>query len=693
MPSAEVERSSRILGYSLYAVTGAILFFGLICRLIFAARSAEIRYDVSPESQVPISRSRKPSSFMTKFKRNWVVPALFGRKHITPMGWWTFPTRGQTVLIFSYMALNIIFLVVNPPPLSNNDGYERSAQLEMLKFLADRAGFLALYNLPIIFLLAGRNDFLIWLTGWTYGTFHVFHKWIARIAAALALFHSIGYAAYAYSEGMYSHPQFWWYGVTAIIVMVLILCFAVLPIRQKWYEVFLAAHIIGAASFLAFLLHHLRFSSSHSYDPWVWACVALWSFDRLARAIRIALINFKFFKLNRHLAKAKFIKGTDVIQLTVYPSQDEVGYYAGAHFFVYLPDTLRFWESHPFTAAHWRPKGPTLTAQASQTQVSAIPPRTPPRTHPRIPPRTHPRIPSRTHPRIPSRTHSRNPPRTPPTYIPPPRVSAALEKLKEELNEGLRYELKQELKEEFREISISGSSDDEQEDDSFRKEISYGRDATKAVVGSSRKGPARPKLTFLIRPRKGMTATLQKWLQQHETMEDGSGQKRQLEINCLIEGPYGQNRPVHLYETVVLVAGGIGVSMTLAYLDDYIARKREGQTLTRRVVFLWSVKEAEVMERFMRKKLPKTGGRDDIVMKLYVSIPEPKVSNKLPGVKYKRPKLLDTLNGEKRKLVGKMAVLACGPPGMVDATREAVVDGLYQEENKVVDYFEECYGW
>jgi hypothetical protein len=29
---------------------------------------------------------------------------------------------------------------------------------------------MAFYNLPLLFLLAGRNDFLLFLTGWSYGT-------------------------------------------------------------------------------------------------------------------------------------------------------------------------------------------------------------------------------------------------------------------------------------------------------------------------------------------------------------------------------------------------------------------------------------------------------------------------------------------------------------------------------------------
>lgn len=59
---------------------------------------------------------------------------------------------------------------------------------------------LSLWNMPIFFLLAGRNDFLVWLTGWSYGTFHVFHKWVARVSALMGMVHSVAYAVYMYQS-------------------------------------------------------------------------------------------------------------------------------------------------------------------------------------------------------------------------------------------------------------------------------------------------------------------------------------------------------------------------------------------------------------------------------------------------------------------------------------------------------------
>jgi hypothetical protein len=38
-----------------------------------------------------------------------------------------------------------------------------------------------------------RNNLLLWFTGWDFGTYNNFHRWIARIATLEAVVHSIGY--------------------------------------------------------------------------------------------------------------------------------------------------------------------------------------------------------------------------------------------------------------------------------------------------------------------------------------------------------------------------------------------------------------------------------------------------------------------------------------------------------------------
>ena len=46
---------------------------------------------------------------------------------------------------------------------------------------------MAINNLPVMWLFATRNNFLLWATGWEFATFNMFHRWIAR-ACGLEVF-------------------------------------------------------------------------------------------------------------------------------------------------------------------------------------------------------------------------------------------------------------------------------------------------------------------------------------------------------------------------------------------------------------------------------------------------------------------------------------------------------------------------
>lgn len=172
-----------------------LLIVGLVRSLYYSVRNARMNYDIDSESQGPVAwRTYPPSAMSNWFKRNIQYPALFRGRHRKPIGWYTFPTRIESILVASYWMLNVIFLVVHPT------GKVNGRMVDSVKMIGDRAGTLSLWNMPVFFLLSGRNDFLVWLTGWSYSMFHVFHKWIARVSALMALVHSLAYAIYMYQS-------------------------------------------------------------------------------------------------------------------------------------------------------------------------------------------------------------------------------------------------------------------------------------------------------------------------------------------------------------------------------------------------------------------------------------------------------------------------------------------------------------
>jgi hypothetical protein len=72
-------------------------------------------------------------------------------------------------------------------------------------YVSDRAGIIATVNFPLLWVFAARNDVFMWLTGWSFATFNVFHKWLARIITVQAILHSVGYTVHAYLGGPRVH--------------------------------------------------------------------------------------------------------------------------------------------------------------------------------------------------------------------------------------------------------------------------------------------------------------------------------------------------------------------------------------------------------------------------------------------------------------------------------------------------------
>lgn len=79
-------------------------------------------------------------------------------------------------------------------------------QKQILRYVSDRTGIISFANFPIIWLFGMRNNMLMWATGWGFGTYNNFHRWVARIATVQAIIHSIGYTILIFI-GMSSVPE------------------------------------------------------------------------------------------------------------------------------------------------------------------------------------------------------------------------------------------------------------------------------------------------------------------------------------------------------------------------------------------------------------------------------------------------------------------------------------------------------
>lgn len=55
----------------------------------------------------------KGTKAWTWIRKHFILPALFGQRHLEPIGWVTLPTRIQVLAVGAFIGVNTIFLVID----------------------------------------------------------------------------------------------------------------------------------------------------------------------------------------------------------------------------------------------------------------------------------------------------------------------------------------------------------------------------------------------------------------------------------------------------------------------------------------------------------------------------------------------------------------------------------------------------
>lgn len=99
-------------------------------------------------------------------------------------------------------------------------------------------------------------------------------------------------------------------------------------------------------------------------------------------------------------------------------------------------------------------------------------------------------------------------------------------------------------------------------------------------------------ISVLIKAVGGWTTKLRSYILSNSGKEPFEPHSK---ITASVEGPYGHESPYHLmYENLVLVAGGSGISPFLAIMSDLLHRIRDGKPcVPKNVVLVWSVKRSK----------------------------------------------------------------------------------------------------
>lgn len=269
------------------------------------------------------------------------MPALAGKRraesfHALPLVEWLLPTRLETLTVGGFFALLVVLCAVDehyiPAPW-------RSAKETVGTLVADRTGIIATMLTPLMVLFAGRNSVLQLVTRWKSTTMMVFHRWIARMVVLLALVHASCYTKVLKLEMRYPSEfaeDYLRYGVVALVCGGVICVQALLYFRRRWYDIFLAVHIVLAIFWVVGTWFHLSYMG---YSQMMYAVFAVWAFDRAVRLGRLCFFGFP-------TARVTLVEDTLRVEI---PRPGHWKGIAGGHVWVHFGLGFHFWQCHPFT--------------------------------------------------------------------------------------------------------------------------------------------------------------------------------------------------------------------------------------------------------------------------------------------------------------------------------------------------------
>lgn len=284
--------------------------------------------------------------FANKIRKNLTLPALFGQNHMRPVNFLhlfniSAPTRGQSLIVFIYLCLNILLLLINYELYTPNPFLE-SRSIQILTYLGHRSGIMAFSQLPLIVLFASRNNPFEHFTGWSFSSFQVYHHWVARMMVLHALIHSICFTAIAYKSGTvefrWHHVRNWRFGNAAMYIAIAMILFSTKIFCRRVYELFVIFHRFAFIFFFIGLWFHCV---DFGWMVWLYITFAFYLAEQLMRIIKQIHSGFLiqgFFCLDGD--------GTIKVSLA-YSGRWKPK--PGNFIYIRILQNKYFWQNHPFT--------------------------------------------------------------------------------------------------------------------------------------------------------------------------------------------------------------------------------------------------------------------------------------------------------------------------------------------------------
>ncbi|TVY84944.1 Ferric reductase transmembrane component [Lachnellula suecica] len=199
----------------------------------------------------------------------------------------------------------------------------------------------------------------------------------------------------------------------------------------------------------------------------------------------------------------------------------------------------------------------------------------------------------------------------------------------------------------------------------------------------------KTKMSFIIRARTGFTEKLYK---KAEASPDGK-----FYTKCFAEGPYGGMHMMHSYGTVMMFAGGVGITHQVPHVRDLVAGYANGTVAARKIVLVWIIQSPEHLEwirPWMTSILAMDKRRDVLRIMLFVSRPRSTKEIHSPSATVQmfpgRPNIETLMDIEMENQVGAMGVSVCGSGALSDDVRRAV---RTRQHAGSIDFIEEAFSW
>lgn len=283
--------------------------------------------------------AHKNNGIIARTYKKYIQYSILG-KHLNSTKFGLTPDTLETILISIMFIYTILTNFILGFSYYQGDTTFKTAQAGYSRYYGDRSCILLSYKLPLLFIFPGRNNFIQAITRWHYSRFVTFHKWLARIVVMEVIVHSCAMASqtYALKNVTRIHTDWYIYGIVSTVCCGFIILCALYPIRKIAYDVFKVVHVVLIVMMIWTAFLHAK---SQGYEAFYWACIAIWIFEYLVRAIRIVTCGGL-----KKVTVQYYQDGT--LKLSVPTSYGLSNAKPGSHAFIYFMGK-QFFQSHCFT--------------------------------------------------------------------------------------------------------------------------------------------------------------------------------------------------------------------------------------------------------------------------------------------------------------------------------------------------------